>query len=467
MMNYTRVARLVDGVLAFSLIDDHGNAVQAFDIFVDCILREGLRLKTVETYSNHVASFLDFLTQAQVFGWPCSEVQMIDAIKKYLPARMAGGSADGKFNLISRQVLGQSKLTKASAKSHAAAINKFLFESDQYALHVRQIESWEVGASEKAPKQLFGANIRRRSKIEVSRIYQSSMMINVMKYHPIITAEKALIVRGKDNSNNLNKDFPPEYISWLLDNATCARDEALWALQAGTGLRSHEALLLEMGQIDFDNRTVAAVDPHNRRFASQLPTSYFKRWKGRALSETYFIPLLRDRFFNALERYFRTEYKPRVNDAIVFQLLKDDQKPYFEVSDKSRIQSFRRACLRVQNRIAEGAADLTSFTPHSLRHFYGTYMLNYAPVGPDSFGLRPVEVQRLMGHQNLETTMKYARQDKLALDAKLMFMNMHAMNGAPEADQLVKWIADKYSYHAERLNKSISARLEQDDQLDG
>ena len=94
-------------------------------------------------------------------------------------------------------------------------------------------------------------------------------------------------------------------------------------------------------------------------------------------------------------------------------------------------------------------------------------MLNYAPVGPGSFGLRPVEVQRLMGHQNLETTMKYARQDKLALDAKLVFMNMHAMNVAPEADQLVKWIADKYSYHAERLNKSISARLEHDDQLDG
>jgi integrase len=289
------------------------------------------------------------------------------------------------------------------------------------------------------------------------------MMINVMKHHPTITAGKVLRVRGRDNSNNKDKDFPVEYISWLLDSATCARDEALWALQAGTGLRSHEAILLEIDQIDFDRREVAVEDPHNRRYASQMPQHYFARWKGRAISETYFIPLLRDRFFAALERYFRTEYMPHPNDSLVFQSLKGDHKPYVEVSDKSRIQSFERACLRVQERIPEGGPDLTELTPHSLRHLYGTYMLNYAPVGPDSFGLRPIEVQRLMGHLKLATTLKYARQDKLALDAKIMFMNMHAMNEDPEIDQLMKWMANKHLTQADRLNKAIAARLEQRD----
>lgn len=465
MKNFTRIARSTDRIKTFSLIDNEGNIVQAFDLFVDSIVREGLQAATIETYSNHVAAFLEFLTEVKVFGFPCSEMEMLGAIKGYLPARLAGANARGSFNIISRNLLGQKKLTKASAKNHAAAINKFLFESNQYALHIQQIEDWEAGAASKTPKQLFQTSARQRSRAEISRIYQSSMMINVMNHHPTITAGKVLKVRGKDYSTNEDKDFPTEYISWLLDSATCARDEALWALQAGTGLRPHEAILLGIDQIDFDRRAVAVEDPHNRRYASQMPDHYFAKWKGRALSETYFIPLLRDRFFKALERYFRTEYVPHPNERLVFQSLKGDRKPYLEVSDKSRIQSFARACLRVQKRLPKGGADLTDLTPHSLRHFYGTYMLNYIPVGTNNFGLRPVEVQRLMGHEKLETTMKYARHDKLALDAQIMLMNMHAMNEAPEVDQLVKWMADKYADHADRLNKAMAARAGNNDQL--
>ena len=459
MNNYTRTNRSTDRIETFSLIDNAGNSVQAFDLFVDRMCRDGLQAATVETYSNHVASFLEFLTEAKVFGFPCSETEMLDTIKKYLPARLAGANARSNSYNISRQILGQKKLTRTSAKNHAAAINKFLFESDQYALHIQQIENWEAGAAEKTPKQLFQTSTRKRSSAEITRIYQSSMMINVMKHHPTITAEKVLKVRGKNNSTNQDKDFPPEHILLLLDSATCARDEALWALQAGTGLRPHEAILLEVDQIDFDRRAVAAVDPHNRRYASQMPDHYFARWKGRALSETYFIPLLRDRFFKALERYFRTEYMPHPNESFVFQSIKGGHKPYVEVSDTSRIKSFKRTCLRVQKKLPKGSANLTELTPHSLRHFYGTYLLNYVPVGNDNFGLRPNEVQKLMGHEKLETTMKYAKQDKLALDAKIMLMNTQAMNDAPEVDQLIKWMADKYSLRAEQLNNAVAARL--------
>ena len=63
-----------------------------------------------------------------------------------------------------------------------------------------------------------------------------------------------------------------------------------------------------------------------------------------------------------------------------------------------------------------------------------------------------------MGHEKLDTTMKYARQDKLTLDAKILLMNAIAMNEDPEVDQLVKWMADKYSNQANRLNEVISTR---------
>lgn len=458
MKNYTRIGRTVGRIKTLRLIDDAGDPVLAFDFFVNSLIREGLRAQTVETYSNHIAAFLDYLTEAKVFGFPCSGLEMMTAIKAYLPARQAGANALGEFDIISRQTLGQKKLRKASAKNHAAAINKFLFESDNHALHMQQVEDWEAGAASKTPREIFHTPARQRSSSEIQRICQSSMMVNVMDHHPNIAAGKYLKVRGKDEKENRDKDFPADYVLPLLDSATCARDEALWALQAGTGLRPSEAILLEMDHIDFTRRTVIVEDPDNRRFASQMPDEFRKRWKGRAVSETYFIPVLRDRFFKALERYIRQEYMPHLNEGLVFQSLKGNHKPYVSVSDTSRIQSFRRACTRLQKNASEIHEKLNGLTPHSLRHFYGTFMLNYVPVGNNQYGLRPVEVQRLMGHEKLETTMKYARQDKLALDAKIMFLNMHAMNEDPEIDQLVKWIADKYSDQASRLNQVVSAR---------
>tara|TARA_R100001377_G_C3191423_1_gene110762 strand:- start:580 stop:1971 length:1392 start_codon:yes stop_codon:yes gene_type:complete len=459
MKNFTRVGRSTGRFKTFKLVDNDGDQVQAFDLFVSGLVQEGLRPLTVETYSNHVASFLDYLAEVEVFGFPRSQLEIMTAIKAYLPARLAGSNACGKFNFISRQSLRQKKLTKASAKNHAAAINKFLYESDNHALHLQQIENWESGKQHKAQEKIFKAGERQRSSAEIKRIHQSSMLVNVMNHNPASTNGQFLRIRGKDEIENRDKDFPTEFVFPLLETATCARDEALWALQAGTGLRPSEAIQLKMDHIDFQRRTLVVDDPYNRRFASQMPDEFRRRWKGRAVSETYFIPSLRDRFFSALDRYIRREYMPRMNDGFVFQALKEDHKPYVLVSDTSRIQSFNRACKRLAKKYPELPEKIVGLTPHSLRHFYGTFMLNYVPVGNDQYGLRPVEVQRLMGHEKLATTMKYARQDKLTLEAKILIMDAIAMNEDLEAEQLLKWMADKYSSHAKRLKDLISERL--------
>ena len=458
MKNYTRITHKNGRHEVLSLLDNSGDTVHAFDLFVNGLIREGYSPSTVTTYSDHIASFLDYLTEAKVFGFPCREHELQDAIKGYLPARLAGANACGHFDIISRKTLGQNKLAKSAAKNHAAAINKFLLDSNANAVHLQQIEDWEAGISQHLPQQLFQYSTRHRSGAEIRKILRSSMMVNVMNHHPKIAREKIVKVRGEDNSPNRDKDFPAEHILSLLDCASCARDEALWALSAGTGVRPHEAILLEMDHIDFDRRTVVVEDPDNRRFANQMPDQLRKRWKGRALSETYFIPILRDRFFKALERYIRTEYMPVPNERLVFQTINGDRKPYFEVADKTRIQSFRRAVLRIQTGLPSKDGRLTNLTPHSLRHFYGTFMLNYVPLGDGEYGLRPVEVQQLMGHKELKSTMKYARQDKLALEAKILLMNTHAMNEGPGVDHLLKWMADKYFNSANRLNKAIAAR---------
>lgn len=140
MKNYTRLARKTGRNGTFTLLDNAGDPVQAFDLFVNSLVQEGLSPSTVTTYSNHIASFLDYLTEAKVFGFPCSQLELWNAIKGYLPARLAGLNARGDLDIISRRTLGQKRLTKAAAKNHATAINKFLFESDDNELHLQQIE---------------------------------------------------------------------------------------------------------------------------------------------------------------------------------------------------------------------------------------------------------------------------------------------------------------------------------------
>ena len=53
-----------------------------------------------------------------------------------------------------------------------------------------------------------------------------------------------------------------------------------------------------------------------------------------------------------------------------------------------------------------------AWTLHSLRHLYGTYMLNDYPIAPEQgrFGLPLTDVQMLMGHKSIRSTEKYARR---------------------------------------------------------
>ena len=91
---------------------------------------------------------------------------------------------------------------------------------------------------------------------------------------------------------------------------------------------------------------------------------------------------------------------------------------------------------------------------HSLRHFYGMFMLNYLPL-PDGFGLRIDEVQRLMGHKDQKTTLQYAREDKLILESKLSFADDAILSQAVSPDDLPKLIADRYEHEARLIRSAI------------
>jgi integrase len=140
-------------------------------------------------------------------------------------------------------------------------------------------------------------------------------------------------------------------------------------------------------------------------------------YKGRETDGVYFLPFLRELFFDTLEAYVESEYIATSKHDFVFQDIRSKSglgRPFYEISDTGRIKNFKEAASRSEIFDDRGAI----YTPHSLRHLYGVYLLNYLPV-PGGYGLSIKEVQYLMGHKTDAATRLYARSDKAVLIWKL------------------------------------------------
>ncbi|SFF22436.1 Phage integrase family protein [Sulfitobacter brevis] len=280
------------------------------------------------------------------------------------------------------------------------------------------------------------------------------MLASVVRLNPdgVEKPGNHLVFSKKDQIED--KEFSAEYIMPLLDAATSWRDKAFWALVAGAGLRMSEAAQITWDAVLTEQRKVFIYDPEGHRYADQLPEEYAPRFKGRKYSGTYIIPQLRDVFFEALEQYVRREYRPTGNHNLVFQDIRTGQngRPFMLVSDKNMGSAFKRACRRAGvPRLPNGE----EYTLHSLRHFYGVFMLNYIPV-EGGYGLKLTEVQRLMGHEKASTTAKYAREDKLILQSKLELFDQFVLNGGLKETDLRTMLAKRHQEAAKRLLSGIT-----------
>lgn len=452
------------GRFLWTLATKDGTAIDAFRVF--CEKNEAYAPRTQKRYAEAVSRFLDYLNEAGAFGATALSSRALNRAIEDFPYLLRDGS-DLRWKRLSQtgastedlwlagvaQRLDWRPLAPASMVNTLAAVNRFLRLSEALAREeferAQHLGIKSDGTSQSLIRALSGSH--KLPTQQVTRMRQNSVLGAVAKFapHGVKTAAR-LSARGagSQQADVHVKDFPLPYVMPLIEAATCWRDKALWLLLAASGIRTSEARGLLLRDVDFEAQMVCVMDPRRRRFALPEVTAQAARYKGRAVAMTYLFPPLRQEFFSALEMYLKLEYVPVREPGgpqYLFQYVVSDRRglSFALASDSTLAKSFKKAVLRagVPSRL-----DGRPWTPHSLRHLYGVYMLNDYPLDPlnNKFGLSLVEVQMLMGHSTIRATSRYARSKPARLMTRLQASDdalLGTVAAAAEASRLCGTIA--------------------------
>ena len=164
----------------------------------------------------------------------------------------------------------------------------------------------------------------------------------------------------------LPKAIPKEDIQLLLDAIASVRDRALLLLLLRTGMRIGELLEVQINDIVLSDRKI-------------LIYLGSKNYQGR---EVYFS----EDAEHALKHWLR---------------IRDDKKRYLFYGTRGEQLSYTTAWGVMRKTLERAGLVHKKYSLHSLRHSFATDMINA--------GMRVEVLQKLLGHQSIELTMRYAK----------------------------------------------------------
>lgn len=428
MKNVSLIDVEVDGRKSFGLLDPDGRRIGAFDAFANSLLRGPLNTRTA--YCRNLARFFDYLIEATKHLAPVASAltrdELVDVLAAYREY-LVWGERSG--NQLARQVnstLPSPMVSSASCELMHAPLRRFIELSETLRKHLDELARHGLLTSAVDPVPLLPKVAARHVKQhQATAILASSMLAGVISGGPRLLKEAALPSVGGAAPYDEKRAFPFDAAVPLLSAMPSWRDKALYSLCAASGCRISEALQLLWTDIRTAGGEVKLIDPARRaNDESYLALAPRERdrlvWKGRATKATLLIEPFASMFFEAMEQYVRLEYMPHGLHQFVFQHRRKgmEGRPYFLSAASSRNEIFKAAiaaCI--------GENDCTGLGVHSLRHMYGTYLLNYFPRADGSYGLPIGLVKQLMGHKSVTSTERYARHDTDLLQAELAFAN--------------------------------------------
>lgn len=447
LKNYKKIEDSYSSQETWRLIGHHG-PVEPFQQFCDEMIDDGLPFNTRRSYASATAQFLDYCYEAGVFEHDTTKKKLNSAVKNYRHF-LAQGTQSTKREVCDLAKALPHNVPKAisSIGVALAGVKRFLELSDELATEQAELLEVKHGISvviDYNPIVNAMAQLRNVSENERRHI-QNTLMGGVIR-----NAAKSLNKKVKSLAVNISPsnspmdvrwEFPIESIGTLIEGATLYRDKALYSLLAGGGIRISEALNLRWQHIDFENRKVFVHDPRGERNLNTDPDR--RIFKGRNISRIFLYQPFKDMFFDFLLKYEDSdEYVATSKHDYVFQISKGKRKGAALAIDGDKSTQWKNftnlvKCIKVKPR-----PDGKPWSPHSLRHSYGVWMLNYLPH-ENGVGLPMPVVMRLMGHSKSSSTQVYARQDLDDIDEKLEYFDRLVISNSHSAHDLQKIRAER------------------------
>lgn len=441
-------------------LPDEAREFKPFSHYTIWLTRQGYAPNTAKVYAEHVGRFVDYVYEASQTQFPADAEITIETIIYSYQAFLLFGK--GAANPIA------SRLAHSLAKERLTGHNSL---SQTIESSIRWFLQVAESKNRIAPDQLFSAfytnHTEYRSQYEISAQKANSWLAGVIRdsLNAVLPKRKreTLFPQAKRRDRKNDKQ-PFKIIAFPIERSvdlvrqpkpkkakTFYRDMTLYALLAATGARSSEALQIRMCDIDDEEFAVFLRDPFARRTPGITEEEHkILSWKGRDTELTYMIEPFAGIFWEYLEKYLILEYNSSVDHDFVFQ--NSDGRPFFASDRSSRDKTFKKYAKKA------GLLDITGISPHSLRHMYGTYTLNYMPVpGQATPGFPITYVKILMGHSSVTSTMKYAKHDTDIIDAYLQHANQYV---SQRGEDSIKTIREEFHSRQLEILREKAARIE-------
>lgn len=439
--NVSLVKKTRDGKQSWRLLDANANPIHSFEVFAASINQSPFN--TRKNYCRHLAQFFDYMFEAGFRlakgdpGFVFSRQVLADILESYHSFLTEGKHSGNPIARLVAETLppsrngGEVNGPETSAAKHAA-LRRFLELSEKIRAQQQELVEHGYGDAAVDTKSILPGIGERRSLTDFEKraMVSRSMLAGVISRGPQFIAEKVLPTSFPSIQYEEERAFPIERVEDLIRSFRTFRDKALYSFLAASGARISEALQLLWDDIDIETGEARLIDPKRRPgHTSYLALSPLQRealvWKARNTSATMLIEPFKTMFFQNLAAYHREEYVPHGRHQFVFQYSVGgiDGEPYLLAGNDSYNDVFRGAVRRA------GVTLPPRTGAHSLRHMYGTYLLNYFPRPDGTYGLPISLVRTIMGHSSIASTEKYARHDRDMIALELMYANQAVFKG--------------------------------------
>ena len=412
MKNITFERTIDNGKTTHTIRTLDGSLVPAFEAFSSLLNK--LPFNTRISYSRNFAKWVDYLIEA-AGELPVTRRLLFDCLAAYGDYLTLGAHS---ANQIARRVattLPSPMVSSSSCGTMIAPVRRFFSFAEMLARQEQEFASLGIDFSPSEVIALGPTDFKSRlSSFERRSLKANSLLAGLISGGAIY--KTALIIPRSSTGigTEAPKYFPFRYCLALLESMTTWRDKTLYSLVAACGCRISEAIQLLWTDINVSTKTIRLVDPTRRvNDKSYLSLKAEERdrlvWKGRTTQATLLIEPFASYFFSSLREYLNDEYWPHGRHEFVFQYTDPHTeargKPYFLSSKSSQTGAFSLAVAKSVPKEAN-----KGYGAHSLRHLYGTYLLNYFPT-EKGYGLPIGLVKQLMGHRYVKDTEKYAIHD--------------------------------------------------------